>query len=168
MTTICFRNGILAADTRAYSGGKAPIGQKTKIFHNAELKLACGCSTTAVGFGERFWMWLTGAIGDKDFKDSQPEDAFTALTIQDGEVFIYENSPFPTGPLTADYFAIGSGRDIALGAMEMGASAPEAVRVACKHDVWTAEPIMAIDLRGKEERSLGAKIEEALRSLSGY
>lgn len=166
MTTICYRNGILAADSRAYSGGKAPIGSKTKIFHNPELKLAGGCSTTAVGFGERFWMWLTGEIGDQDFKESQPEEGFTALTIQDGEVFIYEDSPFPTGPLKADYFAIGSGREYALGAMEMGASALEAVRVACKHDVWSAEPLLAIDLRTALDHSLGAKIENALRKLA--
>lgn len=166
MTTICYRNDILAADTRAYSGGKAPIGSKTKIFHDPELKLASGCSTTAVGFGERFWMWLTGEIGDQDFKESQPEEGFTAITIQDGEVFIYDNSPFPTGPLKADYFAIGSGREYALGAMEMGASAIEAVRVACKHDVWTAEPIMAIDLRTEQDRFLSAKVKTALEKLA--
>lgn len=31
MTTIAYRNGVMAADTRAYSGGKLPIGTKTKI-----------------------------------------------------------------------------------------------------------------------------------------
>jgi hypothetical protein len=31
LTTICYRDGVMAADTRAYSGDKLPIGSKTKI-----------------------------------------------------------------------------------------------------------------------------------------
>lgn len=148
MTTITYRAGYLAADTRAYSGNKPPIGRKTKIFYDPDIKIACGTSSSLPGFGEKFWLWLSGQEGDIEFaKDAE----FTSLTIQDGEVFIYENSLFPTGPLEADYFAIGTGREYAMGAMEMGASAPEAVRVSCKLDVWSADPIMVIDVRDAKE-----------------
>lgn len=159
MTTIAYRAGYLAADTRAYSGGKTPIGQKTKIFHDPELKMAGGVSSPHPGFGERFWLWLTGQEGDIEFaKDIE----FTALTLQDGDVFIYENSLHPTGPLTATYYAIGSGREFALGAMEMGASAAEAVRVACKLDVWSADPIMVLDVRDPLEKQIERAILDSI------
>lgn len=159
MTTIVYRAGYLAADTRAYSGNKPPIGRKTKIFYREDLQIACGVSSSEPGVGELFWSWLSGEIGDGTvFKDKE----FTALVIERGEVFIFENSIHPTGPLEADFFAIGTGREYALGAMEMGASAPEAVRVACKLDVWSQDPIMVIDVRSAEEKQIERKIIDAI------
>lgn len=166
MTTIVYRNGFLAADTRAYSGDKPPIGQKTKIFRNDAKQLACGTSSSVVGIGEHFWKWLNGQISDERFNaifDNNEEKRFTALVIEKGRVFLYDDSIFPTGPLTADYFAIGSGEEYALGALEMGASAEQAVRVACKHDIWSQEPIMVMDLRTSADRKLDEQIEGVLK-----
>lgn len=41
-------------------------------------------------------------------------------------------------------FAIGSGRDFALAAMDMGASAKEAVEAAAKRDVYTGGTIRTL------------------------
>ena len=42
------------------------------------------------------------------------------------------------------FCALGDGMDTALGAFEMGASAEEAVRVACKYNIYCAEPIVVV------------------------
>lgn len=41
-------------------------------------------------------------------------------------------------------FAIGSGRDFALAAMDMGATAKEAVEMAAKRDVYTGGTIRTV------------------------
>jgi hypothetical protein len=43
-------------------------------------------------------------------------------------------------------YAIGSGRDFAIGAMEMGASAEEAVLVASKYEVSCGNSVDILDL----------------------
>lgn len=46
--------------------------------------------------------------------------------------------------VTGAYTAIGSGRQIALGAMAMGADAKKAVQIAIKHDIYSSGPIKTI------------------------
>jgi len=43
--------------------------------------------------------------------------------------------------ITDDYFALGSGSGYALGAMDHGATAEEACRIACGRDIYTSAPI---------------------------
>jgi ATP-dependent protease HslVU (ClpYQ) peptidase subunit len=45
------------------------------------------------------------------------------------------------------FMAWGSGRDFALGAMAMGATAREAVAVACRFNVYCGNGIDAFDLK---------------------
>ncbi len=145
MTTIVFRDGALAADSRAYSGDKIGIGSKTKI-HRLEDGSLVGCATTEVGFSERFVAWLKAGKPD-DFVVPNEID-FQALHVQpDGGVFYYHNSYFPTGPLEAEFFAIGSGAQFALGAMQMGAGAIVALEVACELDLWSDLPLMVLHLK---------------------
>lgn len=145
MTTIVYRDGKMAADSRAYAGDKHPIGNKVKIRRLKDGTLI-GCSTTIPGGGE--------AVLDF-FEKGRPADftvpeSFTFLMAKpNGEVFYATDSDFLSGPLTGDFFAIGSGEAYAHGALEMGATAVEAVRVACKCDTFTALPIYEISHRGK-------------------
>ena len=147
MTTIVFRDGVLAADTRAYSGDRSPIGFKQKIFQvrNSDGTLATvGISTPNPGFSEEIRNWF---VNEKHM-DAQPEvrdRGFSALEITaDGEVFYYSDNFTGSGPLTADWFAIGSGQDFAIGALEMGATAQEAVQIALQNDPWTGGVVQHI------------------------
>ena len=45
------------------------------------------------------------------------------------------------------YFAMGSGRDFALGAMAAGASAEEAVRAAIAHDVYSGGEVVTLRIQ---------------------
>ncbi|NKX37344.1 peptidase S14 [Rhodobacteraceae bacterium R_SAG4] len=140
MTTIVYRDGYIAADTRAYSGGSQPMGQKQKInrvqFSDGTL-VSFGISTPHPGLSEEIRDWFASEKSG----DAEPNlngRGFDCIEVRsDGSVYFYNDSFIPTGPLAGDYFAIGSGAEYALGAMAMGADAARAVQVAAEFDVWT-------------------------------
>lgn len=133
MTTIVYRDGILAADRRAYSGGTVFIGYKTKIRRLKSGGLV-GISTNQVGLTDAIVKYFDVG-GDKP---TMKEQDFTVLIIRaNSEVFYASDEFHLSGPLDASFFAIGSGKQFAYGALEMGATAMEAVRVAAVHDIWS-------------------------------
>ena len=145
MTTICYRDGIMAADTRAYSGHSTPIGLKRKIYKRADGALI-GVSTNAPGLSELVGEWF---LDDKN-RDLEPqlghEQGIDAIEVDaHGNVFVYHDSMNPTGPLQAPFFAVGSGANYAIGALTLGATALEAVDVAIEHDVWSGGPVNALE-----------------------
>ncbi len=151
MSTIVYRDGVLAADTRAYSGNLSPVGQKNKIRRFSDGTLV-GCSTAKVGVSERLFRWVHecieefGSLTDPRIQDPRGDfGSFTMIAV-DGKMraYLFNDGFCPSGPLTAPYFAIGSGRDFALGAMRHGACALDAARVACGLDVWSDLPITAL------------------------
>lgn len=144
MTTIVYRDGIMAADSRAYTGSRTPIGTKTKIRHLEDGTLV-GVSSSIPGGGEAVLDWyLNGKPESVDLPGS-----FTLLVVTaNGQAFFARDTAFVSGPIDAPYFAIGSGEEYALGALSMGASAVDAVRAGVKHDVWSGFPILALAHEG--------------------
>lgn len=137
MTTIAYRDGVMAGDSRAYSGNRAPIGNKVKVERLRDGTLL-GVSSTVPGGAETVRRWW-------DDRDLDLPSAFSLLAVKpNGDVYYASDTPHLSGPLRAPFFAIGSGNELALGAMEMGAAAVEAVRAAAKHDPWTGLPIYAV------------------------
>jgi hypothetical protein len=145
MTCIVYRDGKMAADSRAYAGDKHPIGSKVKIRRLNDGTLL-GCSTTTPGGGEAIMDW---------WAKGKPEDAtlpehFTFLAVNPkGEGFYMTGPDFISGPLTAPFFAIGSGEAYCHGALEQGATAVEAVRIGIKCDNFSGFPIYELSHRGK-------------------
>jgi len=143
MTCIVYRDGIMAADSRAYGGDKVPIGYKQKI-KRLEDGTLIGVSSTVVGASSALidW-WKAGHKNENDWFDKLPEK-FTLLAVTpNGEGFMACNTLLITGPLQANYFAIGSGKEYALGAMAYSelCNAIAAVAAACKLDTWSDLPI---------------------------
>lgn len=143
MTTIVYRDGVLAADSRAYAGNRSPIGYKTKIRAVVvdEVPYLVGVSTPAPGFGEAVLNWFEAG---HDFRDSppMPEGGFTLIAIDAAGQGYYANDTFYlSGPLAAPFWAIGSGEEYAIGALTAGESALGAVQVAKRYDQWTDGPI---------------------------
>ncbi|WP_426287520.1 hypothetical protein [Luteibacter sp. E-22] len=140
MSTIAYRDGVMAADTRAYGGrGEPSPGRKRKI-HKLDDGSVVGVSTATLGLSERFVAWLKGGGDPKDFDDKF--DLRAVLVKPDGALYVADDTPYFSGPMETDFYAIGSGACYAMGAMAMGATAEEAVRVACEHDGHSALPIM--------------------------
>lgn len=143
MTTIAYKAGVMAADTRAYAGFNSPLGEKRKIRRLADGALI-GCSTNKVGLGEAVLDWYE-AGADPDKAQKVAETKFTFLAVKStGEGFYASDNFLLSGPIKADCFAIGSGEGIAHGAMRAGADARRAVEIACAIDVWSGLPVVTL------------------------
>lgn len=125
MTTICTDGVTLAGDRMISAGGTAQTAM-TKVHHLKDGSVA-GLSGDAVQF-EPMLDYLNGE-GDP------PDGDVNALVLKvDGSIRKFENGqslPY-AGPA-----AIGSGTDLALGALLAGASPEEAVRIACERDCYS-------------------------------
>lgn len=148
MTTIAYKDGVMAADSRAYSGDSTPIGHKTKI-HRLEDGSLIGVSSCKPGVPETFIKWVReGANIDKtpnmvmDFLALHVKPTITG----DAEITFYNSCFVAAGPVFGPYFSIGSGEKYALGAFSMGADAVQAIQAACMHDAWSKEPITRLEL----------------------
>ena len=150
MTTIAYRSGRLCTDTqlndddtfvgRCFKGGKTEDGY---------LWAACGFTRYLGPLRE----WVEKREGDPPTLE---ETTFVMVTAE-GVVKSWTSHGWVE--FQAEYYAWGSGRDYALGAMAVGASADEAVEAACRHDPWSSEP-MLVEVLG-ETAEVAEPIAEA-------
>lgn len=139
MTTIAYRNGIMASDSRAYSGDKHPIGEKQKIFQFPDGTLV-GASSSVVGEPDAFIRWLMSLGKDADYRSAVSPRKFLVASIlvrPDGSGFYWDDGENFTGPLENEFYAVGSGEQSAYAAMLCGKSAAEAIEIAIMVDPWT-------------------------------
>ncbi len=140
MTTIAYRNGVLAADTSLSTGG-CMNGRVAKIAaRGGDLAGVAG----SAAFGAAFLKWFSnGEEGDPPQGEAH-DDSFDRGVVfrESGVVEVYE--PLGRFDVECDYYAFGSGRSEALGAMFAGADAETAVRAAIQHDANTAGEVMVL------------------------
>ncbi len=154
MTTIAYRDGVLAADSRETSGCE-DSGQLAalcdKLFRVGPFAIALQGDTTP-GMAWLHWFrkrasnWTPGdelPHTPADIIDRFLENGsdFTAVVRCPGaKLFVYDEWGLPI-QITAPYYAVGSGAKVAYGAMHAGASATAAVEAACAHDPYTSLPV---------------------------
>jgi len=146
MTTIAYRAGILAGDSRAYSGDKHPIGNKTKVFRLRGGRLV-GVSSSVVGAPSNFLAWLNSLPDDAALERAvaDQEHLVQALVVEpDGSAFYWNDGRAFTGPVKADFYAIGSGQQSAYMAMKLGKSAEDAIRLTIEVDPWTGGEVRSV------------------------
>jgi 20S proteasome alpha/beta subunit len=141
MTTIAYKNGVIAYDSRAVAGYTITSDSYKKCIERNGVKFVlCGDVTGAKAL-------LDGYFGGR------AESANTAaLVIDDGELFHVTTDEkngilISSVPLT-DCYAIGSGRDHAFTAMDMGADAAHAVGMAMKRDCGTGGRVRTLSISG--------------------
>lgn len=80
-------------------------------------------------------------------EDDKPElsEGFGALVLRKSGIFAY-NAFLESMPVDSDCAAMGSGYEIALGAMHAGATPREAVKIACDLNVYTGPPVVVESL----------------------
>lgn len=142
MTTIAYRNGILAGDSQATDD---QLWQATKIH---SVKTSAGTLLVGVAgdvhSGLVFIEWLKN---DQSRKPDIANESFEAIVIAEtGRVTVWNPSLVGWRP-DGRFFAIGSGAQSAMGAMHAGKSAVEAVKIACKVDPYTRGPVRSLKLR---------------------
>lgn len=144
MTTIVYRDGVMAGDT-CVTGGDVRRGAHDKVF-NTKAHGLFGCSGDAWA-SDKLLKWINGGA-DQNSKPDLADSKFSAMWVtESGLIMVFNELLFPT-EIKTEFCAIGSGNEIALGAMAAGAGPYVAVRIACRFDVHSAEPITMRFLNG--------------------
>ena len=141
MTTIAFRDGVVASDTQCTDSGLPTY--KKKLYPVRDSVVAI---TGDVYACHKFLQWYSDKKQDKpDF----PSDAdFECLIFTPSGLYGVDAHMTMVRFEPGEYCAFGSGRDAALGAMFMGASAVEAIEAAIRFDVNTGGSIDRFTVRG--------------------
>lgn len=145
MTCIAYRDGILAADSCWECQGQV-VSLNRKI-----LKLGNG--------------WLYGAAGDCDDRElldffSKHQDHLPSRSCLEefdadleaivvrphGDVWYINSGKDDRGAfqIKQKFAAIGSGAELARGAMAFGANAEQAIWVACEYDIYCRPPVHVV------------------------
>lgn len=143
MTCIAYRSGIMAVDSAATSNGTV-TGSSTKIARNKKGDLAGASGDAIYNYAFRQW-FLKGEKGKPpDATESgAPASSNKGLIVRrKGTIEVYEFKGKHV--MEANYYAMGSGRDHALGAMFVGASAIQAVEAAIAHDTYCGGKIVSL------------------------
>ncbi len=151
MTTICWRDGILACDSRMTAGDTIMSDQCDKII---EITDGAGNPMLIAGSGHlddiaAFAFWVKGGCVVKE-KPDLDQDSFAALFVNhDGLCFKHMGKhKFGLPIRQGEYTAIGTGRDFALAAMDSGRNAVEAVNVAIGRDPFSGGEVRAAQMSG--------------------
>jgi len=134
MTVIAYRDGIIAGDSLVTSRGTR-VGSTVKV-RKAGSVLAAGAGQMSKVQGFLDWF----SAGAKENPPAMGEEA-EGILVCDGKILTWQDD---WDMLNADFYAIGSGAQIALGAMAQGASAALACRIACDLDTGCGGPITVL------------------------
>lgn len=127
MTVIAFDGKTLAADRRCCRGDTVYSVNKLFRVGKAVVGLAGG-SDYALQWVE----WFKNGEKVEDFpKIEDTENWLCALVVSEGRILFYDRTPYPL-EVFDKFTAVGSGREVALGAMHMGAIAYDAVAAASR------------------------------------
>lgn len=142
MTTIAYKDGIIAADTLLTCGGERAghISKIEQVTLNGEkyIYAAAGNCPEAEMFRE--WL-LAGSPKEYPFAfDSNTGVQALFINRRTKEVKYFLNS-FVELKTIIPFYALGSGSSYAIGAMEHGASAHEAVKCAAVWDIHTGTKV---------------------------
>jgi hypothetical protein len=146
MTTVAFRDGVLAVD----SG----VGMEARgCFLGNVRKCYTGDGVIGAAAGDaaemrEFRKWIEAGAEPGKWINGQ-QNIQGIIVRKGGAVSIYCNGAELDA--SGEFFAAGSGCAVALGAMAAGASAVQAVEIACIYDMSTRGPVVALPSPQQQE-----------------
>jgi len=143
MTTIAYKDGVLACDSAITDGHLRIIGGGLNKFFRFEDDDGAGCWVACAGSlsqGLRFVQWFCGH--NDELTDKEQDEMEALVLYDDGTVELYDACLVPSVWDPTRSLAIGSGAAIAMAAMACGKTAAEAVELACEMDIYTAGPVL--------------------------
>jgi ATP-dependent protease HslVU (ClpYQ) peptidase subunit len=173
VTTIAFKDNILAADTQLTVGDvKLISNDKIKILNKNTIFAAAG-DTNSIALAERYYSQLDWPekfdqrpnLLEKD-KEGEYEQTIDAILIFEGKVFFVDRFLIPE-PLRHPFYACGSGWQFAMSAMHTGLSAVDAVKFSSEFDVYTNDKVRYLNVSevfaAKEtKKATGRRTKQAL------
>jgi ATP-dependent protease HslVU (ClpYQ) peptidase subunit len=140
MTIICYRDGVMAADSLACTDSGIRTGQIKKIVRNAAGALAgmAGSAGDCASFAE----WFDGNAVCRDPWESKDKDSgFCAIVVyRDGRVQMVE-AHGRAYTVEAPFYARGCAGPVAMGAMAAGASAAAAAEICIRLNLYCGGPV---------------------------
>lgn len=134
MTVVVWDGNFLAADKQANSNGiKIPVTKIGKLELENKKYLYGYSGITVICLELLDWIKKGSNVNKfpQAVRDAKG-DSTLLLISEDKRIFLFEGGPIPTEFTEAKRFAIGSGRDIAYGVMEIDADSYTAVKIASK------------------------------------
>jgi hypothetical protein len=158
MTCVVFKDGILASDSQLVSRSWTCVGDFKKIGTHTVDGVTYGYGATGeTAYCQKFsdWihspafaLWLSDGSGHPNLEPAGKDEVCTGILFKpDGSCVRFEGN-YPPFTLRAPFYAFGSGDALAMGAMAAGATAHEAVEIACKFDVLSNGPVQSMPLVG--------------------
>lgn len=144
MTTVAYRDGVMAADSLV-TGHGVRMGSLAKLVRAKDGTIGGAAGNTLDSARLLRWVGLMGAdCRNADVPRSEDKDTSVLIAYPDGSV---EWIGGHDGRVIVDagFHAIGSGGEIAIGAMAFGATAEQAVEIACRLDVWSGGPVQVLN-----------------------
>jgi ATP-dependent HslUV protease subunit HslV len=137
MTAIAYRDGVLAADSGVWDGNLlAGTVRKVHRLEDGRLYAASGREVDVQACRN----WLNGADPERRPPPVDRETGFSALIVGAEVLAIARDMRIYTPP-AARFYALGCHYEFLLGAMAAGASAAEAVNLACRYGDGAREPV---------------------------
>lgn len=145
MTTVAWKGNVLAADTMATNLDNNLRSKVTKL-HRLPGRI--------IGFAGdiqsslRFIEWMQ--LGDRNAKKPRYKFCeFDAIELNAEGAWLWDHD-FGAMKIENNFYAIGSGAPVAIGAMEMGASPLKAIHVAAKWDANTGGNVISLKLNHRK------------------
>lgn len=151
MTTIAYRDGLMAADTQLTIGGHIRTKSDPKIVTLSNgLVLGAAGKTHKIVIATEFLKnpyWIENL--DK-MPNPETTKGWEGIAAWKGTVYFFQGDCIPN-LMVSPFYAIGSGWELAHAAMAMGLSAPDAVKFASELDVYTNAEVQIVNVQQEQE-----------------
>ena len=141
MTTVAYKDGVLAGDTRITCGDLITPERATKVF-----KLSNGALLGAAGTLRNAHTLRRAIENGHPLPDVKGVDA--VMITPDGTIYCYDRDAW--NEINAPYHAIGSGCEYAYTALWLGHDAITAVKAGIQFDKNSGGKVMAVRLKEKK------------------
>jgi hypothetical protein len=132
MTTVVITPRMIVADTTINDNGTAFFSRKVaRIKHDGAHSIIAGAGSLHV-----YKRAIESHMENMEKFDPNLKD-YTDIVRLDkaGKMFVWDNMGCVESEIQEKFWAVGSGRDLALGALAMGATEIEAIQIACRYDM---------------------------------
>lgn len=143
MTTIAYKNGVIAADTATYFG-TILVGECTKIARSPDGKVLGGGSGDAI-YVTALLQWIrNGASGEPPLpvKDDDRDTTDVGIISYPDRLLRVESDGYYESGF--DWMTCGSGYALAAMGLHLGLNPYEAVKEAMKLDAFTGGKVMVL------------------------
>lgn len=143
MTVIVYKNYVMASDSSCWKES-TEICKVKKIYRIRKGLVGIAGDFTDIA---KFIKWLKEGAVEEEY----PKGTFEAIVVDpSNRITLWDGWGYAPINHRGNYCAVGSGADIALGALCVGASSKQAVQAAIKHHSQCSGPISLYKLNNKD------------------